>query len=151
MNYWLMKTEPNVYSIQDLKKEGTTFWEGVRNYQVRNLMRDDFKKGDFVFIYHSNAKPPGIAGIGIVSKEAYADKTALDPSSKYYFPKATLEKNPWVGVEVKFKKCFKQEISLDSLKSTKGLENMLVNKKGMRLSVQPVTPLEWQIILNLAS
>ncbi len=150
MNYWLMKTEPETFSIDDLKKRKIEFWDGVRNYQVRNYMRDLFKIGDLAFIYHSNAKPPGIAGIGKVVSLAKPDPTALNPKSPYYFKKATVENNPWVGVDVAFVEKFPRIISLDELKKIKGLEEMLVIRRGQRTSIQPVTASEWKIILKVA-
>jgi len=143
-----MKTEPEVYSIDDLKRDKEEPWEGIRNYQARNFMRDDMKLGDGVLIYHSNSKPSGIAGTATICKEAHPDTFALDPKSKYFFPKATPEKNPWVMVKVKYKGTFKNIISLEDIRATKGLEEMLVIRKGSRLSIQPVTKKEYELILK---
>ena len=151
MKFWLMKTEPDVFSIDDLKNnpKKTTHWEGVRNYQARNFMRDEMKKGDKVLIYHSNCKPPGIAGIAEVSKESYPDHFAWDEKSKYFDPKSD-QKNPrWFMVNVKFKKKFKEIIPLSDLKEIKALEGMLILKKGNRLSITPVTKKEFEMIEKL--
>ncbi len=141
-----MKCEPEAYSIDDLRKDRTSHWEGVRNYQARNFMRDDMKKGDLAFYYHSNAKPPGIVGLMEVSKESYPDFTARDPETRYFDPKATEEKPIWHMVEVRFIKKFPSIISLDDLRSIKGLEKMMVLKKGSRLSIQPVLEKEFNLI-----
>ena len=146
--YWLMKSEPNVYSIDDLARDGRTFWDGVRNYQARNFMRDQMKVGDEVLFYHSNAEPPGVVGIARVVREGYPDHTARDPNSKYYDPKASEEDPRWFMVDVEFVEKFDEIVSLDTLKSTPGLENMLVTKKS-RLSVQPVTEREFEIVRRL--
>jgi predicted RNA-binding protein with PUA-like domain len=146
--YWLMKSEPNVYSIDDLARDGRTFWDGVRNYQARNFMRDQMKVGDEVLFYHSNAEPPGVVGIARVVREGYPDHTARDPNSKYYDPKATEEDPRWFMVDVEFVEKFDEMVSLDTLRSTPGLENMLVTKKS-RLSVQPVTEQEFEIVRRL--
>lgn len=145
-----MKSEPDAFSIDDLKKEKKSLWDGVRNYQARNFMMNDMKVGDEVLFYHSNAKPPGIIGLATISKNAVPDITAQDPKSKYYDAKASPEKPIWHCVEVKFKKKFNELISLDTLKDTKGLEDMLVIKKGQRLSIQPVTAKEYKIICKMA-
>ena len=149
MRYWLMKTEPDVFSIDDLKSQKTTPWEGVRNYQARNFMRDEMKKGDLILIYHSNAKPPGIAGIGVVSKEAFPDHFAWDKKSKYYDPKSTKENPRWMMVEVKFKKKFKEILSLSEIKETKGLEELLILRKGNRLSITPVEKKHYEQIVGM--
>jgi len=147
--YWLMKSEPETYSIDDLAREKVAYWDGVRNYQARNFMRDSMKKGDKVFFYHSNAEPPGIAGVAEVDKEGYPDPTAFDPKSKYYDPKSKKENPTWILVDVKFVQKFNEMISLEQLRQVKGLENMLVLKKGQRLSIQPVTQKEWELICTL--
>lgn len=150
MKYWLMKSEPNTYSIEDLQKEGVTHWEGVRNYQARNFMRDDMKIGDQVLFYHSNATPPGIVGLAEVCKEAYPDHFAYDPKSAYFDSKSKKDSPRWMMVDVKFCEKFDQIISLDQLKRISGLQTMLVIKKGMRLSIQPVEKEHYSIIVNLA-
>ena len=151
MNYWLMKTEPDVFSIDDLKEQKTSPWEGVRNYQARNFMRDEMKKGDMVLIYHSNAKPPGVAGIATVSKESYPDYFAWDKKSKYFDAKCDPENPRWFMVDVKFKKKFKNLISLSDLKEYKQLNDLLILRKGNRLSITPVTKKDFEFIANLAN
>ncbi len=152
-SYWLFKSEPGSYSIQDLAKAPakTTCWEGVRNYQARNLLRDDVKVGDGVLFYHSNAKPMGVAGVCEVVKAGYADDTAWDPESKYFDPKSSPDSPRWSMVDVKLKKVFPDIIPLSVLKETPGLEAMVVCQRGSRLSIQPVSPSEWKIVLRLAS
>jgi predicted RNA-binding protein with PUA-like domain len=135
---WLMKSEPSVFSIDDLARVGTTHWEGVRNYQARNSMRDDMKVGDLVIFYHSNAEPTGAAGVARVSREAYPDPDGWDPESPYFDPKASPENPRWVLVDLSFVERFPAVVSLVTLKATPALEGMMVTKKGMRLSVQPV-------------
>ena len=152
VNCWLMKSEPDVYSIDDLAAESnkTTHWDGVRNYQARNIMRDEMKKGDQVLFYHSNAKPPGVAGIAKIVKESYPDHTAFDPKDKHYDPKSKKDEPRWMMVDVKFVKKFKHFVSLDEIKATKSLSEMvLVNNS--RLSVQPVTKKEFDTIVEMAS
>jgi predicted RNA-binding protein with PUA-like domain len=151
MKYWLMKSEPDVFSIDDLQKKKTSFWDGVRNYQARNFMMNDMKVGDTVLFYHSNATPPGIVGLASVSAAAQPDPTALDKKSEYYDPKATREKPRWFAVEVAFVQKFKRLIPLDELRGIPGLEDMLVIRKGQRLSIQPVTAKEFNIIKKLGS
>jgi predicted RNA-binding protein with PUA-like domain len=147
--YWLMKTEPTSYSIEDLEREGTTFWDGIRNFQARNLIRDEISEGDDVLVYHSNANPPGVAGVARVVRAAYPDPSARDPESKYFDPRASDEDPRWYMVDVAFQRRFPSLIPLERLKSTTGLEKMVVNTKS-RLSVQPVTPEEFAIVLELA-
>ncbi len=146
--YWLFKSEPTCYSLDNLraKPNKTDHWDGVRNYQARNLLRDEIKKGDEFFFYHSNAKPMGIAGICTVVKSGYPDHTAMDPNSEHPDPKHTKENPIWYMVDVKFKKEFKEIITLKEMKETVGLENMVLTQRGSRLSVQPVTAEEWKII-----
>lgn len=146
--YWLMKTEPDVYSIDDLERDGTTFWDGVRNYQARNFMRDEMRPGDGVLFYHSNADPPGVAGLAEVVRPGYPDPTARDPASDYYDPKATDADPRWYMVDIRFVEKFPALVPLAVLRDTPGLEAMLVNRKS-RLSVQPVTPAEFEIVARL--
>lgn len=146
MKHWLMKTEPDVFSIDDLAKNKTTLWEGVRNYQARNFMTKDMQLKDLVLFYHSNATPPGIAGIAEVSKLAVPDPTQFDKKSEYYDKKATKEKPIWFCVEVKFVKKFTKLFSLEEIKNEKALQEMLVIKKGQRLSIQPVSEKDFQWI-----
>lgn len=150
--YWLMKTEPSTYSIEDLAKEKnkTTHWDGVRNYQARNFMRDDMKKGDEVLLYHSNAKPPGVVGTCSVVKESYPDFTAFDPKDKHYDPKSKQSEPRWYMVDIKLAKKFKELIGLDYLKTVKALDGMALLAKGSRLSVQPVTKKQFDTILKIA-
>lgn len=148
MNYWLMKSEPNAFSIDDLinSPKQTTHWDGVRNYQARNILRDQMKKGDRAFFYHSNCKPAGIVGLVEIVKEGYPDFTAFDPEEKYYDPKSDPTNPRWYMVDVKFQKKFDIIISLAELRREPQLTQMQLLKKGNRLSVMPVTPEEWQII-----
>lgn len=150
-NYWLMKSEPDVFSIDDLKNcpNSTEHWDGVRNYQARNFMRDGMKRGDKILFYHSNCKPPGIAGIAKVEKEAYPDHTAFDKKSKYFDPKSDPDNPRWIMVDVKYVKKFKEVISLDQLKEYSELAEMKVVQKGNRLSITPVTEEEFNFISNL--
>jgi len=151
MQYWLMKSEPSCYSIDDLQRDKVTHWDGVRNYQARNMMRDQMKKKDLVFFYHSNAKPTGIVGIAEVVKEGYPDFTAFDPTSDHPDPSSTPDKPRWHMVDVRFKKKFKHIIPLSELKQFSVLTNMKLLQKGNRLSVMPVAPKEWQFILELSN
>jgi predicted RNA-binding protein with PUA-like domain len=146
---WLMKSEPEVFSIEDLRREKRTSWEGVRNYQARNFMRDEMRIGDRVFYYHSNADPTGIAGLARVARTAYPDPSARDPESDYYDPRASDEDPRWYMVDIEFEEAFPRIITLDELRRTPGLEAMLVINKS-RLSVQPVTDDEFAIVLKLA-
>ncbi len=149
-NYWLMKSEPNTYSIADLQRDQKTCWEGVRNYQARNLMRDDMRVGDEVLFYHSSAKPAGVAGLARVCAAAYPDHTALDKKSKYYDEKATKDNPIWMMVDVEFVAAFPEIISLETIKSTAALSGILVAKRGMRLSVQPVEKKHFDFIRKMA-
>lgn len=149
--YWLMKSEPDVFSIDDLKscpgkKEP---WDGVRNYQARNFMRDDMSKGDLVLFYHSNAKPPGVAGIAEICSEAYPDPTAFDPKSKYFDAKSDKGNPRWILRDVKFKKKFKSFVSLEELKDTDSLSDMRLLQRGNRLSIMPVSEKEFKIISQM--
>lgn len=147
-NYWLMKCEPSAYSIDTLSKDAISMWEGVRNYQARNFMRDRMKKGDKAFFYHSNAKPSGIVGLMEIVRESYPDHTALDSKSKYYDSKASLENPIWHMVDVKFVQKFSNLISLEMLREIEGLQQMAVLKKGSRLSIQPVRENEYNLIMR---
>jgi len=148
MQYWLMKSEPDVYGIDHLQKQKrkTDHWDGIRNYQARNFMRDGMKKGDLAFFYHSNCDEPGIVGVMEIVKQAYVDHTQFDPEEKYYDPKSTLENPRWLMVNVKFKEKFADTISLKVLKANSKLSNMRLVQKGNRLSIMPVTKKEWDII-----
>lgn len=147
---WLMKSEPSVFSIDDLERSGPTPWEGVRNYQARNLLRDEVKAGDDVLFYHSSAEPPGVAGIAKVVRSAYPDPSQFDRKSEYHDPKATREAPRWFVVDVKFVRKFANVVPLAALKADPALAEMLVTKKGSRLSVQPVTASEFAAVVALA-
>lgn len=146
--YWLMKSEPENYSIDDLKAEPkrTEHWDGIRNYQARNFMRDDMKKGDLAFFYHSNCDEPGIVGIVQIASGPYTDHTAFDPDEKYYDAKSSPDNPRWIMVDVKFKKKFKSTITLKELKADRALAKMRLVQKGNRLSIMPVTEREWEHI-----
>ena len=150
-NYWLFKTEPSTYSIDDLKeaKQGKDIWDGVRNFQARNFLRDDVKKGDLVFIYHSSCKTPGIAGLAKVIREKCPDPTSWDKLSSYYDPKSTKENPRWFMVEIAFVEKFKSFISLELLKSIKELNDFQLLKKGNRLSIMPVSKEHSDVIKSL--
>jgi predicted RNA-binding protein with PUA-like domain len=148
-SYWLMKSEPDVYSIDDFARDRTTHWDGVRNFKARNYMRS-MALGDGVFFYHSNADPKAIVGIARVSKLAYPDATQFDKKSDYYEPKATKEKPYWYMVEIEFLRKLAEPQSLEKLREVKELSGMALLKKGQRLSVQPVTEAEWKTICSLA-
>lgn len=151
MAHWLMKSEPEAFSIDDLKAcpNSTDFWDGVRNYQARNFMRDQMKPGDQVFFYHSNCKVPGIVGVMEVVSEPYADITALDPDSKYYDPKASKENPRWFAVDLQFKEKFPDVISLESLKQNEALSDLALVRKGNRLSVMPVETHHWDAVMGM--
>lgn len=147
--YWLMKSEPDVYSIENLKKDGTTRWEGVRNYMARNFMIRDMQIGDKVLFYHSNANPSGIAGIAEVSELASADPTQFDKKSEYYDPKSTSTEPRWLCVKVKYVSSFKRLVTLAEIKKEPLLKDMVLLHNS-RLSVQPVTKLEFERSLGLS-
>ena len=149
MKYWLIKSEPNVYSIDDLKKDKKTHWDGVRNYQARNFLRDEMKIGDKVVFYHSNTEPPGAAGICEVTKEGYPDFTAFDPDDKHYDPKSKKDSPTWIMVDVKFVEKFRNVVSLETIKENKKLQNMKLVQRGNRLSVMPVTKTEFDEIVKM--
>jgi predicted RNA-binding protein with PUA-like domain len=151
MNYWLMKSEPDVYGIDHLKaaNKKTDTWDGVRNYQVRNMMRDDMKKGDLAFFYHSNCKEPGIAGIMKIVREGYPDYTALDPNEKYYDPKSDPDNPRWYMVDVRYVRKLKRVITLTELKTHPELEDLPLIRRGNRLSVMPLSEQHWNFILTL--
>jgi len=152
MKYWLMKTEPTTYSITDLENESnqTTCWEGVRNYQARNLLRDDIQEGDRVLFYHSACKEPAVVGTAVVSRPGYADSHAFDKRSKYYDAKSDPENPRWYMVDVKLEKKFDSPVTLASLREKASLEDMVLLQKGSRLSVQPVKKKEFDIVLKMA-
>jgi predicted RNA-binding protein with PUA-like domain len=147
--YWLMKCEPAAYTIGDLARDGQTSWEGVRNYQARNSMRDDMLEGDPVLFYASNADPSGVTGLATIARAGYPDHFSWKKAHKY-FDEASRQVSPiWYMVDVAFVERFPETISLETLKSTKGLEHMVVTQKGSRLSVQPVTKAEYDIVVRL--
>jgi predicted RNA-binding protein with PUA-like domain len=148
MQYFLLKSEPESYSIDDLKRDKSTLWENIRNYRARNIMRDEMKPGDLFLFYYSMADPTGVAGIGKIVKVGMPDASALDKQSEYYDPKATKEKNPWVAPEVAFVSTFKRFVPVAEIKKHKYLKNMILFKIP-RLSVQPVTKKEFEIIKKL--
>jgi predicted RNA-binding protein with PUA-like domain len=147
--YWLMKVEPSAYSIDDLARDGSTSWEGVRNYQARNFMRDEMQVGDGVLFYASNADPSGVTGLAEIARAAYPDAYAWKKGHTYFDAASTPEKPLWYSVDVRFVERFPRVVSLDTLKSTPGLEDMVVTKKGSRLSIQPVTKREFDIVTKL--
>ncbi len=145
-----MKSEPGSYSISDLKRDKTAFWDGVRNYQARNFMIRDMKRGDKVLFYHSSSKPSGAAGLAVVCEEAKADHTALDKNSQYYDPRAAKERPIWLAVTVRFVQAFDRIISIGELRREKALKNMELLRKGQRLSVLPVTKSEYEHIVQMS-
>ncbi|MGE4318842.1 MAG: EVE domain-containing protein [Deferribacterales bacterium] len=151
MRYWLMKSEPESFSIDRLAglPEQTTSWDGVRNYQARNFMRDDMKDGDLVLFYHSNCDEPGIVGLAKVKGVPYPDFTAFDASSKYYDPKSNPDKPTWIMVDVQLVRKFNKTITLKKIKADDRLTKMMLTQKGSRLSVQPVTEEEFGIIMSM--
>ncbi|HWM88221.1 MAG TPA: EVE domain-containing protein [Kofleriaceae bacterium] len=146
---WLMKTEPDVFGIDDLERKRVEHWDGVRSYQARNHMRA-MQVGDRVLFYHSSADPPGVAGLARICRAAYPDFTSWNPQSKYYDPKSTPELSRWSMVDVEFVEKFPRLVPLDVLRQTRGLEDMLLLRRGMRLSVQPVTPAQFDVICQTA-
>lgn len=150
--YWLMKTEPNVFAFDDFLKHPhhRAGWEGVRNYQARNFMRDQFKMGDLVLIYHSSCPEPGVVGLAKVVREAYPDTTALDPQSPYFDSKSRQgASSRWVMVDLEATDFFSSPVPLRKIREVSELQNMLLIRPGQRLSIQPVTPLEWETICQL--
>jgi len=148
MRYWLMKSEPDAYGIDDLERDGVGEWDGVRNYQARNFMRDDMRVGDQVLFYHSNAKPSGVAGLAEVTREGYPDFTSWDPDSKYYDPKSTPELPRWFMVDLRFVRRFPRLVPLAELREIDALADMpLLNRS--RLSVQPVELEHFKLICSL--
>jgi len=152
LKYWLFKSEPTSFSIDDLAaaKKKTTCWDGVRNYQARNMLRDDIQVGDKVFFYHSNAKPMAIVGTCEVVKAGYPDHTAFDESDHHYDPKSDPENPRWFMVDVKLIQKFSEPVTRDQLKETPSLKEMTLLQRGSRLSVQPVSAAEWKAIHKLA-
>ncbi len=151
--YWLFKSEPGNYSFDDLVNEDdqSAEWDGVRNYQARNFMRDEMKVGDAVLFYHSNAKPTAVVGTACVSREAYPDATAWDPNAKYYDPKSKPDNPTWMMVDIKAGERLARPVTLQEIKRNHKLEGMLLVRRGMRLSVQPVTKEEFDEIVKLGN
>ena len=151
MKYWVMKSEPDTFGIDDLRgrPKKTEHWDGVRNYQARNMMRDDMKKGDLVFFYHSSCEVPGIVGIAKIVREAYPDPSAFDPDSKYYDPRSKPDNPAWLMVDVQFVRKFKRTISLTELKDQAELADFRLLQRGNRLSIMPATEAEWNLVLGL--
>jgi len=153
MNYWLMKSEPDVFSFNDLKlrPKKTEPWNGVRNYQARNFMRDDMKIGDLILFYHSSCNVPGVAGLARVNSKPYPDTTQFDKKSEYYDPKASLENPRWILIDVSFEKELKNYVSLEEIKKHPELSHMRLLQKGNRLSILPVSKEEFNFIVKLGS
>jgi predicted RNA-binding protein with PUA-like domain len=150
--YWLLKTEPSSFSIQDLAAapKQTTCWDGVRNYQARNFMRDEMKLGDRALLYHSSAEPPAVVGVVKVVRESYPDHTAWDAKDSHYDPKSTKDDPRWFMVDIQLERTFDEPLPLESLRAVKALKDMELLRKGSRLSVQPVRKAEFEAILKLA-
>jgi len=149
MQYWLMKSEPDTYSIDDLQSFGVDHWDGIRNYQVRNFFRDQMQVGDQAFFYHSNCKVPGIVGTMEIASKAYPDHTAFDPSEKYFDSKSDPENPRWLMVDVRYIRHLDQMITLSELRLQKQIADMKLLQRGNRLSVLPLSKKEWQYILNM--
>jgi predicted RNA-binding protein with PUA-like domain len=149
MRYWLMKCEPAAYTIDDLARDKTTSWEGVRNFQARNFMRDEMQVGDPVLFYASNADPSGMTGLAKIARAGYPDPFALKNGHKYFDHASTKDKPTWYSVDIEFVERFPDIVPLETLKQTKGLDEMMVTQKGSRLSVQPVTKSEYDIVVRL--
>ena len=147
--HWLMKCEPSAYAIDDLERDGRTCWEGVRNFQARNFMRDVMQVGDGVLFYASNTDPSGVTGLAAICRTGYPDHYARQAGHKYFDTRSTEDRPLWYMVDIEFVERFPATISLATLKRTPGLEEMMVTKKGSRLSVQPVTPAEYEIVAAL--
>jgi predicted RNA-binding protein with PUA-like domain len=150
MRHWLMKSEPEVYSIADLERDGSTGWEGVRNYQARNFMRDEMKKGDLVLFYHSNAEPPGVAGVARVAGPAEVDPSQFDKKSEYFDATSTKAAPRWLMARLAFVERFDSVVPLDVLKAQKALAGMPLLQRGQRLSVQPVDAAQFKHVIKLA-
>jgi predicted RNA-binding protein with PUA-like domain len=151
MKHWLLKSEPDVFSLEDLKKclNQTEHWDGIRNYQARNLIRDEMKVGDRAFFYHSRQAEPAVIGTVRIVREAYPDHTSWDPTSKYFDKKSSTENPRWLMVDVQFESEFARPVTLKKLRNIPELKEMFLLRKGMRLSIQPVTKEEFQLILSL--
>ena len=149
MTYWLMKSEPDAYSIDDLERDGTEPWDGIRNYQARNMIRDDMSVGDEILFYHSSCEVPAVVGIAKVSSEAYPDPTQFDPRARYYDEKSTEKEPRWFLVDVAFVRRTKRPITLKELKEHPALADFRLNQRGNRLSIFPVDKKHWDVVLSL--
>ncbi len=149
MNHWLIKSEPDAYSIDDLKRDGREMWDGIRNYQARNMMRDEMRVGDRVLFYHSSCKVPAVVGIAKVASKAYADPTQFDPESKYYDPKSDPDDPRWYLVDIAFVRKFQRAVTLAQIKAHPELEGMILRRRGNRLSIMPVSKHHFDVIVAL--
>lgn len=149
MQYWLMKSEPEAYSLSDLQRDQHTIWDGVRNYQARNLMRDSLQVGDRVLFYHSNASPPGVAGLASVAETGLVDPSQFDAQSPYFDPKASPDNPRWLTVRLRYEATFARFVSLNELKAHPDLSELMVIRRGARLSVQPVSAADFKLICQL--
>ncbi len=149
MAYWLMKSEPTDYSIDDMQRDGREMWDSIRNYQARNMMRDDMRIGDEIFFYHSNCKQPGIVGITRVASKPYPDPVQFDKKSNYFDPKSSKDTPHWILVDVEFVRKLSRIITLTEIKAEKSLEDMILTRRGNRLSIMPVEKKHWKKILSL--
>jgi predicted RNA-binding protein with PUA-like domain len=149
MAYWLMKSEPDAYSIDDLERDGREMWDGIRNYQARNMMRDDMRVGDEAIFYHSACKEPAAVGLMSIASKPYPDPTQFDPKSKYFDPKSTADDPRWQLVDVEFVRKFSRALTLKELRAQPGLEEMILLRRGNRLSIMPVDKQHWDVLLGL--
>ena len=149
MACWLMKSEPGTYSIDDLERDGREMWDGIRNYQARNMMRDAMRIGDDVFFYHSNCQEPAIVGIAKVASEPYPDPTQFDPDSRYFDPKSNADDPRWCLVDIEFVRKLTRALTLTELKAQSGLDGLILTPRGNRLSIMPVEKQHWDRILSL--
>lgn len=149
MACWLMKSEPDVYSIDDLQRDGQEMWDSIRNYQARNMMRDDMRIGDPIFFYHSSCNEPGVVGIAEVASKPYPDPVQFDKQSRYFDAKSDPDNPRWILVDVKFVRKLKRNVTLTEIKAEKGLADMILTRKGNRLSIMPVEKKHWDKILSL--
>jgi len=147
--HWLMKSEPDVYSIDDLERDGREMWDSIRNYQARNMMRDDMRIGDEIFFYHSNCKEPAVVGVMKVASEPYPDPVQFDSSSNYFDPKSSKDNPRWILVDVEFVRKLDKPITLAEIKAHPGLDDMILTRRGNRLSIMPIDKEHWDLILTL--
>jgi predicted RNA-binding protein with PUA-like domain len=149
MAYWLVKSEPDAYSIDDLQRDGTEHWDGIRNYQARNMMRDDMRVGDQVLFYHSSCAEPGVVGIAEVASRPYPDPTQFERNSRYFDPKSKRDDPRWILVDLAFVRKLDRVIALSEIKAHPALADMILTRRGNRLSIMPVDPADWKVILSL--